>query len=170
MRETDGHGPVERLAEGMTRTLRVIAFAMGNGIALLSAISIYFYWRSAVAAPTPQSLKLVNMLTVLSMAASFAAIVVSEIAWKKILTRAVAEDVNAKTQGAFIVRAALRECAALAGTVTFFLACQDGVLRAYPAYWVDLAPAALFWSFLYLHWPSLENLKVEIAEIVSKAS
>jgi hypothetical protein len=100
------------------------------------------------------------------MAASLAAIVASEIAWKQLLAGATTADVNAKTQTAFILRAAMREGAALAGTVTFFLACQDGVLRAYPAYWVDLAPAALFWSFLYLHWPSLQNLKTELTQIL----
>ncbi|MFI5349860.1 MAG: hypothetical protein ACHQ2Z_09970 [Elusimicrobiota bacterium] len=153
----------------MTRTLRVIAFAMGNGIALLTAIAIFFYWRSNAAAPTPQSLKLINSLTVFSAAASFAAIVVSEFVWKKILAGASAANVNATTQTAFIVRAALREGAALAGCVTLLLAAQDGVLRAYPAYWVDLVPAALFWSFLCLHWPSLENLRGELAEILSPA-
>jgi hypothetical protein len=142
---------------------------MGNGIALLTAISLFLYWRSNGAAPTPQSLKVVNTMTILSMAASFAAIVASEFAWKKMLIGAVEGNVNSKTQTAFIVRAALREGAALAGAVTLLLACQDGVLRAYPAYWVDLVPAALFWSFLYLHWPSFENLKVELAEILPKA-
>ncbi len=118
--------------------------------------------------PTPQSLRVVNMMTILSMAASLAAIVASEIAWKKMLSGAVEADVNAKTQVAFIARTAVREGAALLGTVTFFLACQDGVLRAYPAYWVDLAPAVLFWSFLYLHWPSVETLRLELTEIVPK--
>ena len=161
--------PSDSLAEGMTRTLRVISFAMGNGIALLTAISIFFYWRTSGAAPTPQSLKLINNLTIFSAAAAFAAIVVSELVWKKMLSGASLEDVNAKTQTAFILRSALRESAALVGGVTLLLACQDGVLRAYPAYWVDLAPAALFWSFLYLHWPSLENLKTELGEILPKA-
>ena len=160
----------EILAEGMSRTLRVVAFAMGNGIALLTIISIFFYLRSGTAAPTAQSLKAVNTMTVLSMAASAAAIVVSEIVWKKMLAGADASNANAKTQAAFVVRAALREGAALAGGVTFLIACQDGVLRAYPAYWVDLLPAGLFWSFLYLHWPSLGNLKAELAEVVSRTS
>ena len=160
-------GAAERLEEDTARYLRVIAFAMGNGIALATVFSLFFYARSAAAAPTPQSLKLINRLTVLSMAASFAAIVVSEIVWKKMLAGAAAGDVNAKTRTAFVVRSALREGAALAGTATFFLACLNGVLRAYPAYWVDLAPAALFWSFLYLHWPSLENLKEELSEILN---
>jgi hypothetical protein len=152
------------LNEGMARTLRAIAFGLGNGVALLTAISLFLYYRrTAAIAPTLQSLKSINTMTILSMAASLAAIVVSEIVWKRMLAGAVAADANAKTQAAFVVRAALRQAAALAGTVTFYLACTDGVLRAYPAYWVDLVPAALLWSFLYLHWPSLENLKVEVS-------
>jgi hypothetical protein len=155
----------DALDDGMARILRTIAFAMGTGVALLAAVSIVLYSRSATAVPTPQSLKLINMLTIVSMAGSVAAIVASELLWKQMLSRATSANVNASTQVAFIVRAATREGAALAGTVTFFLACQDGVLRAYPAYWVDLAPAVLFWSFLYLHWPSLENLKAEVGEV-----
>jgi hypothetical protein len=148
----------------MSRTLRVIAFAMGNGIALLTAVAVFYYWRSNAAAPTPQSLKLINSLTIFSAAAAFVAIVVSELVWKKMLAGASEANVNATTQSAFILRAALREGAALAGCVTLFLSAQDGVLRAYPAYWVDLAPAVLFWSFLYLHWPSLANLKTELEQ------
>ena len=159
-------GAADGLDDGMARILRTIAFAMGMGIALLTAISIFLYSRSGAAVPTPQSLKVVNMMTIVSMAASVAVIFVSEIAWRKMLAGASAADVNARTQTAFVLRAAMREGAALAGTVTFFLACQDGVLRAYPAYWVDLVPAGLFWSFLYLHWPSLENLKTELAQIL----
>ena len=159
-------GAADGLDDGMARILRTIAFAMGMGIALLTAISVFLYSRSGAAVPTPQSLKFINMMTIVSMAASVAVIFVSEIAWRKMLAGASAADVNARTQTAFVVRAAMREGAALAGTVTFFLACQDGVLRAYPAYWVDLVPAGLFWSFLYLHWPSLENLKTELAQIL----
>jgi hypothetical protein len=157
-------GAADALAEGNAQTLRTIAFAMGMGIVLLAAVSVFLYARSDAPAPSPQTLKFINMMTILSMAASVAAIFVSEIVWRRMLAGATAADVNARTQLAFIVRAALREGAALAGTVTFFLACQDGVLRAYPAYWVDLVPAALFWSFLYLHWPSLENLKAELEQ------
>jgi hypothetical protein len=161
-------GASEALQEGMAKTLRTIAFAMGNGVAMLAAISVFFYYKASSApAPSPQILKFVNTMTIMSMAASVAVIFVSEIVWRKMLAGATAADVNARTQTAFIVRTALREGAALAGTVTFFLACQDGVLRAYPAYWVDLVPAGLFWSFLYLHWPNIENLKTELAEITS---
>jgi hypothetical protein len=159
----------DALDEETARILRVIAFAMGNGIALLTGISIFLYARSTAGSPSLSSLRFINLMTALSMAASVAAIVASEILWKTLLRGAAAADVNAKTQAAFIVRSAVREGAALLGSVTFFLACQDGVLRAYPAYWADLVPAGLFVSYLYLHWPSLDNLKAEVARALPAA-
>ncbi|MFI5361708.1 MAG: hypothetical protein ACHQ49_07040 [Elusimicrobiota bacterium] len=153
-------GPAESLDGATASGLRVIAFAMGAGIFLLTVVSLFLFARSAVSAPTPQALKFINTLTILSMAASFAAIVASEFAWKELLAGA-----NASIQTAFVVRAAVRESAALLGGVTFLLAGQNGVLRAFPSYWVDLVPAGLFWFFLYMHWPSLANLKAELAQI-----
>lgn len=154
----------DALEDGMARTLRLVGFAMGLGIAFLALISIVFYARSSAVVPTPAATKMINMLTVISMGYALATIVASELLWKKMLAGAVPADVNMRTQKAFIVRSVTREGGALLGAVTFFIACQNGVLRAYPAYWIDLAPAALFWSFLYMHWPSLENLKAEVAE------
>jgi len=155
----------EALDDGMARTLRFLAVAMGLGIALIALVSVVFYARSAEAVPTPRSLQLINLLTIVSAGYALATIVASELLWKKMIAGAVAADVNMKVQKAFIVRSVTREGGALLGAVTFFIACQNGVLRAYPAYWIDLVPAALFWSFLYVHWPSLENLKAEVGGI-----
>lgn len=155
----------DALEDGMARTLRLIGFAMGAGIALLALVSFTFYARSAELVPAPSAVKMINMLTVISMGYALATIVVSEILWKKMIAGATADDVNMKVQKAFIVRSVTREGGALLGAITFFIACQNGVLRTYPAYWIDLVPAALFWSFLYVHWPSLENLKTEVGGI-----
>ena len=149
----------------MARTLRMLSFAMGLGIGFLALISMAFYARSSQVVPAPSAVKMINMLTVISMGYALATIVASEIIWKKMLSGVSAADVNMKAQKAFIIRAATREGGAVLGAGTVFIACQNGVLRAYPAYWIDLAPAALFWSFLYFHWPSLENLRTEIGEI-----
>jgi len=155
----------DALEEGMARTLRLISFAMGLGIVFLALISFIFYTRSSSVVPAPSAVRMINLLTVISMGYALATIVVSEILWKKMIAGAVAADVNMKVQKAYIVRSVTREGGALLGAVTFFIACQNGVLRAYPAYWIDLVPAALFWSFLYVHWPSLENLKTEVGGI-----
>lgn len=155
------------LEEGTALTLRVLSAAMGAGIALLIAISLFFYSRAPGVFPDPRAVRGINTLTMISMAASIAAIVASEAVWKIILRGAVEVNINARTRTAFIVRSALREGAALMGSVTFFLACQNGVLRAHPAYWVDLVPAGLFWFYLYVHWPRLDNLRTEVAAVRS---
>ena len=55
------------------------------------------------------------------------------------------------------------------GGVAALLAASAGVLRIYPAYWAALAPAALFWSYLYAHWPSDANLKEELSRDLPRA-
>lgn len=144
-------------------TLKVISAAMGLGIALLAGIVVFTHVTNARPA-TPEALRTVNVFTALTMGAALAAIILSEIAWKVLLRRAAAGAFAQKIAGAFIARMACREGAALLGCVTALLAAMSGVLRAYPAYWANLAPAVLFWSYLYLHWPTAENLKSEIAD------
>lgn len=143
-------------------TLRMISLAMGAGLTAFCAVVGVLYARSGAVA-TPEKVRLVNVLTGVSMFYAAVAIVVSEVLWKSILRRP--GDLSGKARTGFIVRLALREGAALLGCVTALLAAMNGVLRAYPAYWVDLAPAALFWSFLVLHWPAPERLLAEIREL-----
>lgn len=147
------------LDPAQARSLQVIAFAMGMGILLLVGVVAFTYFQNARAA-TPEGLRLINALTMATMAATVGAAVLSEALWKLLLRRP--GDFPKSLQAAFLARSACREGAALVGCVTALLAAMNGVLRAYPAYWADLVPAALFWSFLYVHWPSAENLKVEL--------
>jgi len=147
-------------------TLKVISAAMGLGIALLSGIVVFTYVTNARPA-TPEALRTVNVFTAITMGVALAAIILSEILWHALLKRAAAGAFAQKLAGAFIARMACREGAALLGCVTALLAAMSGVLRAYPAYWANLAPAVLFWSYLYLHWPTAENLKTEISEVLS---
>jgi hypothetical protein len=154
----------QALQEGTARTLRAVAFAMCNAVLALVALAVFFHFRSASLVPDPGMVKLVNGMTMLAMGLACAAIVLSEIVWKKMLAGATAADANRKVVSAYAVRAALREGAALLGCAALFVAAHSGVLRAYPSYWVDLAPAGLFISFLYAHWPSLARLKAELAD------
>jgi hypothetical protein len=73
-----------------------------------------------------------------------------------------------RVTAAFIIRAAMREGAALLGLVVAFLCAQQGVLRLYPAYWANAAPFVLFLVFAKMHWPTAENLAAEAAEILPK--
>jgi len=153
----------ERIKPETARTLRTLAFAMGAGIAMLVLVVGFLYARSTPPAPTPQSLRVVNMLTVLAMGGALVAIAASEILWKQTLAKVAGDKIDEAVSPAFILRSAVREGAALLGGVAALLAEQSGVLRAYPAYWATLAPAVLFWSYLFIHWPSDENLKSEVA-------
>lgn len=147
----------------LPRTLQVLSAAMGLGVALLAGIVVFTHFTSARPA-TPEALRAVNVFTAVAMGAAVVSIVLSEILWRLLLKRGGAGPVERTVTGAFVVRLACREGAALIGCVAALLAAMSGVLRAYPAYWANLAPAALFWSHLYLHWPTAENLKSELSE------
>ena len=109
---------------------------------------------------------MVNLLTTIVMVAAVAAIAVSEVLWRVILRRASSE-LGARAQTAFLVRLACREGAALFGMTAAYIAAGSGVLRVYPAYWVNMAPYGLFLGFLVTHWPSAEKLTAEASEILS---
>ncbi|MDE2142443.1 MAG: hypothetical protein KGJ84_08545 [Elusimicrobia bacterium] len=145
--------------------LKIIAGAMGMGIALLCLVIAFLFLQNDHVA-TPEGLRLINLLTGMAMAGTVVAIMASEILWKSVLSRGTGGAAGRTVVGAFIARSACREGAALLGCVTALLAAMNGVLRAHPAYWVDMAPAVLFWSYLYVHWPSATNLKAEIDQIV----
>jgi hypothetical protein len=146
--------------------LRSIAAAMGAGIALLVAVDAFLCLKAVDRVPTPQSLRTVNLLTMIAMAYAFGGIVVSELLWRSTLRGATAENVGATASKAFIIRSAVREGAALLGAVVVLLAATGGVLRLYPAYWANLVPAALFWSYLWAHWPTVAKLKAELAAVL----
>lgn len=149
----------------VARSLQVIAFAMGLGVFLLAGVIVFTYFQNARAA-TPDGLRLINAMTMVTMGVTAAAVVLSEVLWKTLLRRP--GEFGRRLNAAFLARAACREGAALIGCVTALLAAMNGTLRSYPAYWADLAPAALFWSFLYVHRPSAENLKAELSDLSVK--
>jgi F0F1-type ATP synthase membrane subunit c/vacuolar-type H+-ATPase subunit K len=155
----------EKLAAS-ARTLTVIARGMGAGLLLFAAADVVVYLRAVDRSPTPESLRTINLLTTIAMGYALAGIFVSEMLWRSKLRAAREEDVAATVRTAFIVRTAVREGAALLGVVVALLAAQGGILRVYPAYWADFAPAALFGSYLWAHWPSAANLKAELAEVL----
>ena len=144
----------------VSRTLRVIALAMGLGILLLSGMVAYFSLTSVHTA-TPEGLRTINLLTAMAMGVTLTSIIASEILWKTLMKGGAGA-----LQSAFIARTACREGGALIGCVAALLAAMNGVLRLYPAYWANMAPAVLFWSYLYVHWPSVENLENELSQVL----
>lgn len=158
---------MNEIKEATARSLRVIVGAMGAGLAMLTAAILYIhFFQAAGRVPTPRSVGFINLMTMVAMTVAVAGIGASEFLWRRML-RTLPGTLDEKVSQALVLRSALREGPALLGLVTLFLAAQGGVLRVYPAYWADAAPAALFWSYLFLHWPTVENLKAETAAVLN---
>lgn len=160
-------GPILETEQGITpgvaQTLKIISAAMGGGLTLMAGLVVWSYGNAAVKVPSPVEVKTINALTVVAMVAALSATIASEIAWRSLLRR-TGSALSVRVQGAFIVRLACREGAGLLGMTVAYVAALNGVLRAYPAYWVNLAPYGLFLGFLAAHWPSIERLTDEAGE------
>lgn len=153
------------VAPPTARTLTVISFAMGGGLAMLAGFIFLSYLGGAAKVPAPRDVKFINTATTVAMVAALLAIIASEIAWRSLLRKSPG-PLSGRVHIAFIVRLACREGAGLLGLTIAYLAALNGVLRIYPAYWVNLAPFALFLVFLATHWPSAERLSSEARDIL----
>ncbi len=143
-----------------------VALAMAVGLLAFAAVDVLIYVRAVDRSPTPESLRTINLLTTIAMAYTVGGIFLSELMWRAKLRAASPETLVESVTAAFILRTALREGAALLGVAVVLLAAQGGILRLYPAYWADFAPAALFGTYLWAHWPTAANLKQELAEVL----
>lgn len=147
-----------------SRLLKMISSAMAAGLAIVAGLVLWSYVRSVGTVPAPVDVKSINVFTTVAMVFALAATIASELAWRGGVRKST--GTSAGVRMAFIVRICCREAAALLGMTVAFLAGADGVLRAYPAYWVNLAPFALFLIFLASHWPTVARLEAETQEIL----
>lgn len=154
----------EGVAPETARSLQIIAFAMGSGLMIFAAIVGWLHFRSAGAVPDPGAVHSINTMTTTAMILSLGLIVASEFVWRSLLKAGGSLDARVRT--AFIVRLAMREGASFLGLVVALLAARNGVLRVYPAYWVNFVPFGLFAAFLAAHWPTPEKLMAESREVV----
>ncbi|MCM2304971.1 MAG: hypothetical protein NDJ72_09730 [Elusimicrobia bacterium] len=151
----------------VARQLQVIAFAMAAGLALMAGLVLWANHNAAGAVPSAAQVKSVNALTAIMMAVSLAFIVGSELAWRSLLLKSP-RPLSGRVQTAFIVRLACREGAGLLGLTVAYIAAVSGVLRIYPAYWVNLAPFGLFLVFLATHWPAEDRLAAEARDVLGE--
>ncbi len=147
------------------KQLQIIAGAMVSGLVLMAGLVVWSCFRAEPKAPEPRDVYLINSLTALMMVIGLVSIVMSEIVWRSILKKS-GDTLAARIHTGFIIRMACREGASLGGMTAAYIATLNGVLRAYPAYWVNLAPFGLFLIFLATHWPTEEKLNAEAREIV----
>lgn len=161
---SDPRAVVEGLTEASARALRPVTGGMAAGIVGFAAFVAWSYAGGGTV-EQPNAARFINIMTMAAMAWSLAGIMAAEFMWRRTV-RAIERpaDADASVQTAYILRLALREGGALLGLVVCFLACGNGVLRAYPAYWVNAAPAVLFLFFVYVRWPTLENLRAQVRE------
>lgn len=152
----------ESLDEKGAGALRSIALAMSVSTVLLCGGVVL---ARSPRAPAPEDVRLANLLLMGAMAGAFALILASERLWRRALERAAPESAAGAVQSAYILRLACREGAAVLGALAAMNASQRGVLALYPAYWAALAPAGLFLTHVWLHWPSLARLRAELAEL-----
>lgn len=154
-------------AQGVTpevaKTLAVISAAMAMGLTLMVGLVVWTYVNGAARSPSPDQARMINLLTTIAMVLAAGAIVVSQVAWRRLL-RTSPGDLGRRVQAAYIVRLALREGAGFLGMTVAYLAALNGVLKTYPAYWVNLAPYGLFLCFLAAHWPTPEKLTADALE------
>lgn len=140
--------------------LKIIAFAMGAGLTMMAGLILWAYFGAAARVPTPHDVKFINTATTVVMVAALLLIIASEAGWRSMMRKS-SGPLGGRVHAAFIVRLACREGAGLLGMTIAYIAACNGVLRVYPAYWVNLAPFALFLGFLATHWPSAEKLADE---------
>lgn len=157
----------EGVSPATAHHLRIIAGAMGAGLTTFALAVAWFYAKSAGQVPDPESVQVINRMTTTVMVLALGLIVASEFAWRSLLRRSPG-TLSGRVQTAYIVRLALREGAGLLGLVVAFLAALNGVLRVYPAYWVNLAPFALFLGFLATHWPTEDKLAAEARDVLGE--
>ena len=161
---TDPHAVVEGLTAAAAQKLRVLCVGMSGGVLLLAAWVAWTYFSDSVVTHA-NAARFINIMTMVAMGWTLAAIATGEVLWRR-LVRGIASpaDADGVVHTAFVLRLALREGAAILGLVVCFLGAGNGVLRAYPAYWVNAAPAALFLLFWWARWPSLDNLRSQVRD------
>ncbi len=149
----------QAVPEPVAQTLRMISLAMAGGLTLMAGLVAWTHFNYAGEAPAPERVRFINLMTTVAMGMTLAGIVFSEVLWRSLLR-------GGNVQAAFIARLAAREGAGLLGLTAAYLAAANGTLKAYPAYWVNLAPFGLFIGFLAAHWPTAERLSAEARDVL----
>ncbi len=164
---TSPHAVVEGLTENCAKTLRLLSGAMSAGVLAVAGVVAFFYARSGGEPLPPNAARLINILTMGAMAWTVAGIALGEFLWRRGV-RGVDSPARADAgvQAAFLVRLAVREGTALLGLTTLLLGAMNGVLAAFPAYWVNAAPAVLFLFFVWARWPTLDGLRSQVRDVL----
>lgn len=161
----------ETIPDQVSKTLRIISGAMAWGLVMMAGLVAWSYANAATVTAEIERVRSINTLTTIGMIAALGAIALSEALWRSTVRNQWGHGgkqfpLSGRVQSGFIIRLALREGAALLGLTVCYVAALNGVLRVYPAYWVNLAPFVLFLGFLAAHWPTAKRLNDEVRDTI----
>lgn len=170
------------LTPAEVRVFQIIQGALGLGIALFLSVSVLLALLDTGAPPEEavQGLPLVRLLSLVHIAVAVALFVtanlVSDLQFRserlaetrrQELRHARGEVLHnpakqclAILRTALIVRLAMYEGIAMFGLVVCVLAAVNGVLQAYPVYWLNALTSVAFIGYVVLTFPTAERLKV----------
>ena len=153
---------LETILPRLASTLRVIAGAMCAALFVFASTIVFLFLSQPHGPASEKALRTIRLLSsvnaLMIVVAYPLSARLSRISLKAGGSRA------ALLQTAEIVRLVPREAAGLFGLVACFLAAQNGVLNAHPAYWLNALGAGLFWCSTALSFPNEERLRAALRE------
>ncbi|GIV59842.1 MAG: hypothetical protein KatS3mg043_0931 [Rhodothermaceae bacterium] len=155
------------------RTFQIIMLALAMGVTLFGVVVLVLYLAQPVGEPPDASdVELIRMLTLGHALVGVAVYTVSGRVYRLALDRATpagpaprvpaleeAATVLGRMRAAEIVRLALFEGTALFGLVVCLLGVTNGVMQAYPVYWLNLLSAVAMVGFVARNFPTAERLE-----------
>jgi hypothetical protein len=174
------------------RTSQIIQGALASGIALLSVVVLLMYNLVDIQADAPppdtsviQTMSLIQL--VLACVLVFTAKIVYDMQFRpERLRRVLVQGLpNSQRQmvhlappqlcialirAAMIIRLAMYEGIALFGLVICLLAVVEGVMQAYPLYWLNVLSSLLVVGYIVLTFPNAQRIKMVFMEKIKRTA
>jgi len=142
------------------RGLQILQLSLGVGVVLFCGAIVFFWWSGEPVESAPPGV--VPMLTLAQFAVAVASFAVSAPLFRSRLgavrNAGSPEEGLEALRGAWMLRVAIPEGAALFGAAVAFLAVMNRVVDAHPLYWINLATPAVFVLFVARTFPTRDGL------------
>jgi hypothetical protein len=174
------------------RIFQIIQGALGAGIAVFLGVTIILYvlGSDALAGEATQGIQLVRMLSLVHLAMAVVLFVAAKVVYDLLfrserlaaasspelrnahgeVTHDPAQHCVALLRTSTIIRLALYEAIALFGLIVCLLAVVDGVVQAYPVYWLNALSSVAFSGYVVLTFPTAERLKALFLSRIKQAA
>jgi len=148
------------------RNLQIIYFAQILGASFFAAIVLYLYLTYSIqtTGPSPENIKLIQLLTLVLIALSSIVYFSADIIFKRILAIPSGPQLStpvlfSRIRTAFVVRIALFEGAAFFSLAVLMLGVITGVIQHKPVYWLVAFPYIFLVWFALWNFPSKDSLQ-----------